>query len=65
VADEAFLAAVIGEGDGAVVALDDVTAGWALQGAGEAAAVEEDDDLLVGFEAFFDGGGGRLRRLVR
>ncbi len=55
VADEAFFGAVVGEGDGAVVALDDVAAGWALEGAGEAAAVEEDDDLFVRFEAFFNG----------
>ena len=55
VADEAFFATVVGEGDGAVVALDDVAARRALEGAGEAAAVEENDDLFVGFEAFFDG----------
>ncbi len=54
-ADEAFFTAVVGEGDGAVVALDDVAAGGTLKGAGEAAAVEEDDDLFVRFEAFLDG----------
>lgn len=38
-----------------MVALDGVAAGGALEGTGEAAAVEEDDDLASVFEAFFDG----------
>lgn len=56
VTDESFLRAVVGERDGAVIALDDMTAGRTLKGAGEAAAVEEEDDLLIFFEALIDGG---------
>jgi len=37
-----------------VVALDDVTAGRTLKGSGEAASIEEDDDLFAVFEAFVD-----------
>jgi len=55
VADEALFGTVVGEGDGAVVALDDVSTGRALEGAGEAAAIQKDDDLFTVFEAFFDG----------
>ena len=56
VADEALIGAVVGEGDGAVRALADMAAAVALQGAGEAAAVEEKDGLLAFFEALFEGG---------
>lgn len=53
VADEAFVGAVVGKGEGAVGAVDDVTAGVALERAGKAAAVEEEDGLLAAFEALF------------
>ena len=46
VADEAFISAVIGERDSAVAALADMAAAGALHGAGKAAAVEKQDDLL-------------------
>ena len=61
VADEAFFGPVVGERDGAVIALDDVTARRALEGAGESAAVEEYDDLASVFEAFFDSGTKNVR----
>lgn len=61
VADEPFLGAMISEGDGTVVALNGVAAGRALEGAGEAAAVEEEDDLFVLFKAFVDGGAEAVR----
>ena len=61
VADKAFLGAMISEGDGTVVALNSVAAGRALEGAGEAAAVEEEDDLFVLFEAFVDSGAEAVR----
>ena len=41
VAYEAFITFVVGEWDGTVLALADVTAGWALEGTGESAAVKE------------------------
>lgn len=56
VADQAFVGAVVGEGDGAVWALADVAAGGALEGAGEAASVEEEDCLFAAGEALFEGG---------
>ena len=46
---------MIGEWDGAVLAFADVAAGWALEGAGEASAVEEEDDLFSVFEFGFHG----------
>lgn len=55
-ADEALLRAVVGEGDGAVITLDGVSAGWALERSGETSAIQKDDDLLVFLEAFLDGG---------
>ena len=47
VADESFFCAVVGQRDGAVAALTDMATGGALQRAGEAAAVEKEDDLLA------------------
>ena len=61
VADESLIGAVVGEGDGAVRALAGVAAGVALEGAGEAAAVEEKDGLLAFFEALFEGGAESVR----
>ena len=55
VADEAFFGAVIGDGDGAVGALAGVAAGGAGEGAREAAAVEEEDDLVSGGELLVHG----------
>ena len=46
-ADEALVGPVVGERDGTVRALADMAAGGALQGAGESAAVEEQDGLLT------------------
>ena len=46
---------MVGEGDGAVLALADVSAGWALERTGEASAVEEEDDLLAILELGFHG----------
>ena len=56
VADQALVGPVIGEGDGAVRALTDVAAGGALERAGKAAAVEEEDGLLAFFQPLFEGG---------
>lgn len=56
VADEAFIGAVVGEGDCAVGALAGVAAAVALERAGEASAVEEEDGLLPFFEALLEGG---------
>ena len=61
VADKPFLGAMISEGDGTVFALNSVAAGRALEGAGEAAAVEEEDDLFVLFKAFVDSGAEAIR----
>jgi len=55
VADEAFFSFVVSERDGAVLAFADVSAGWALEGAGEASAVEKKYDLLAVFELGFHG----------
>lgn len=55
VADEAFFGAVIGDGDGAVGALAGVAAGGTGERAGEAAAVEEEDDLVSGGELLVHG----------
>ena len=54
VADQALVGAVVGQRDRAVVALDNVAAGWTLQRSRKAAAVEKEDDLLVGFESLVD-----------
>ena len=56
VADKAFVGAVVGECDGAVRALADMAAAVALQGAGEAAAVEKKDGLLAFCETLLEGG---------
>lgn len=61
VADEALVSAVVGEGDGAVGAFTGMAAGVALEGAGEAAAIEEKDGLLTFFEALFEGGAEAIR----
>ena len=54
VANEAFVAAVVGKRNGAMVALDDMSAGRALEGSCEAAAVKKNDDLFICFDAFFN-----------
>jgi hypothetical protein len=54
VTNEAFVAAVVGKRNGAVVALDDMSAGWALEGPCEATAVKKNDNLFIRFDAFFD-----------
>lgn len=46
---------MVGEGDGAVIALNDMSAGRALERAGEATAVEKENDLFILLEAFIDG----------
>ena len=55
VTDESFVSAMIGEWNSAVIAFNDVAAGRTLQGAGKAASVQEENDLLVRFEALVDG----------
>ena len=55
VADEAFFGAVIGDGDGAMGAFAGVAAGGAGEGAREAAAVEEEDDLVSGCQFLVHG----------
>lgn len=52
--NEALVSSVVGEWDGAVITLDNVTAGRTLEGAGKAAAVKKDNDLLVGLKPFVD-----------
>ena len=61
VANEAFVGAVVGEGDSAVRAFADMAAAMTLQGSGEAAAVEEEDGLLALFEALLKGGAETVR----
>lgn len=56
VTNQALIGAVIGKGDSTVRALAYVAAAVALQGAGEATSVEEEDGLLSLFEALFKGG---------
>ena len=55
VADEAVVGPVEGHGDAAVLALDGLAAGFAGEGGVEAAAVDEEDDLLAALEAVGDG----------
>ena len=55
VAEEAFIAAMPGEGDGAVGAEDGLAAGAAVDKTGEAAAVHENHGLFACGEAFAEG----------
>ena len=54
-AHEPFFGAVVGEGEGAVLAFADLAAGRALEGAGEATAIEKEDGLLSLLEALVHG----------
>ena len=62
VADQPFLSTVIGEWQGAVAALTDMAASWALQRTGEAAAVQKKDDLFALGEFFLHMTAQRVRK---